>query len=286
MASKKIEKLNQKWQNEQKHYCYNKKFKTKETVKKFWDQESSDYDIRMFQDNRRVNALVELLKKKNLLSGKDILDVGCGTGLYALALAPWCTSVTAVDLSEKMGEVLLKKSQLKAINNIIFKECNWSETDIKKAGLYQSFDIALSALNPAINSAEAVKKLVDTAKEATCIVAFASRPQNDVKDYFENIFLVNKSEEEKNRRDGYYIYEILTEMGHLPEVSYVPMNWVKKHNRNEAIARMIQEYASLCPDLQKLKRIAKDYVDKNLDSFGMFKEYNKSKLAIIHTMLK
>lgn len=170
MVSKKIEKLNLKWQSEQKHYSYNEKFKTKEAVKKFWDQESSDYDIRMFQDNRRIDAVVELLNKKNLLSGKYLLEVGCGTGLYALALAPWCTRVTALDLSEKMGEVLLKKSQLKGIDNIVFKEYDWSEDDIKKAGLYQNFDIALSALNPAMNSAGAIKKLIDTAKEAICIV--------------------------------------------------------------------------------------------------------------------
>lgn len=115
---------------------------------------------------------------------------------------------------------------------------------------------------------------------------FASRPQNDVRDYFENMLLVNKSEEEKNRRDGYYIYEILTEMGFFPEINYVHMNWCKEHDRNKAVARLIQEYTSLCPDLQKLKNIAKGYVDKHIDSSGMFKEYNKSKLAIIHTMLK
>lgn len=284
MMNKRIEKLDEEWQREQQSYYYHRKFRTLEAVKQYWDRESDDYDVRMFQDSRRIDAIVDLLKSKDLLSGKTILETGCGTGLYAMALARCCAKVTALDLSEKMGSVLLEKARKSHIRNIMFKQCDWTEIDIRKAGLYKANDVSLSALNPAMNSATAIMKLIDTAKQACCIITFASRPQNEVRDFFENMFLTNASKEGTIRRDGLYIYGILTEMGYYPEISYVQMDWVKEHDRKQAVERLVHEYSPLCPDRGTLKTVIEGYVDKHIDTYGMFKEYNHSRLSVLYWM--
>ena len=72
----------------------------------------------------------------DLLSDKEILDFGGGTGLLALPLAKQGKSVTLVDISEKMLEQARLKVEQQDIKNIQFLE-----QDLLVNPLEQKFDI-------------------------------------------------------------------------------------------------------------------------------------------------
>ena len=63
-------------------------------------------------------------KQINVLSDKEILDFGGGTGLLSLPLAEQAKSVTLVDISEKMLEQARLKAERQEIKNIQFLEQN------------------------------------------------------------------------------------------------------------------------------------------------------------------
>ena len=71
-----------------------------------------------------------------LLSDKEILDFGGGTGLLALPLAKQAKSVTLVDISEKMLEQARLKAEQQDIKNIQFLE-----QDLLVNPLEQQFDL-------------------------------------------------------------------------------------------------------------------------------------------------
>ena len=75
-------------------------------------------------------------KQLDLLSDKEILDFGGGTGLLALPLAKQAKSVTLVDISEKMLEQARLKAEQQVIKNIQFLE-----QDLLKNPLEQEFDL-------------------------------------------------------------------------------------------------------------------------------------------------
>ena len=75
-------------------------------------------------------------KQIDLLSDKEILDFGGGTGLLALPLAKQAKSVTLVDISEKMLEQARLKAERQDIKNIRFLE-----QDLLKNPLEQEFDL-------------------------------------------------------------------------------------------------------------------------------------------------
>ncbi len=75
-------------------------------------------------------------KQLDLLSDKEILDFGGGTGLLALPLAKQAKSVTLVDISEKMLEQARLKAEQQDIKNIQFLE-----QDLLKNPLKQEFDL-------------------------------------------------------------------------------------------------------------------------------------------------
>ncbi|EFM30701.1 class I SAM-dependent methyltransferase [Streptococcus mitis] len=72
----------------------------------------------------------------NLLSGKEILDFGGGTGLLALPLAKQAKSVTLVDISEKMLEQARLKAEDQEIRNL-----QLLEQDLLANPLEQQFDL-------------------------------------------------------------------------------------------------------------------------------------------------
>lgn len=47
-----------------------------------------------------------------------VLDIGCGTGGIALHVAPYCSKVIAVDISQPMLDVLNEKAHMRHIGNI------------------------------------------------------------------------------------------------------------------------------------------------------------------------
>ena len=84
-----------------------------------------------------ANLVCQAVEKQiALLSDKEILDFGGGTGLLALPLAKQAKSVTLADISEKMLEQARLKAEQQDIKNIQFLE-----QDLLVNPLEQQFDL-------------------------------------------------------------------------------------------------------------------------------------------------
>ncbi len=80
-----------------------------------------------------ANLVCQAVEKQiDLLSDKEILDFGGGTGLLALPLAKQAKSVTLVDISEKMLEQARLKAEQQDIKNIQFLEQDLLEKPLEK----------------------------------------------------------------------------------------------------------------------------------------------------------
>jgi len=84
-----------------------------------------------------ANLVCQAVEKQiDLLSDKEILDFGGGTGLLALPLAKQAKFVTLVDISEKMLEQARLKAEQQESKNIQFLE-----QDLLANPLEQEFDL-------------------------------------------------------------------------------------------------------------------------------------------------
>ena len=84
-----------------------------------------------------ANLVCQAVEKQiDLLSDKEILDFGGGTGLLTLPLSKQAKSVTLVDISEKMLEQARLKAEQQDIKNIQFFEQNLLEPPLE-----QQFDL-------------------------------------------------------------------------------------------------------------------------------------------------
>ena len=80
-----------------------------------------------------ANLVCQAVEKQvDVLSDKEILDFGGGTGLLSLPLAKQAKSVTLVDISEKMLEQARLKAEQQDIKNIHFLEQDLLEKPLEK----------------------------------------------------------------------------------------------------------------------------------------------------------
>ncbi|MBR8464507.1 methyltransferase domain-containing protein [Campylobacter sp. faydin G-24] len=80
-------------------------------------------------------------------NGKNVIDIGCGTGVYTLNIAQKCNHITGVDSSIGMLEILCKDANKFSIKNYTIQNAAWSE--FRQT---QTYDIAITTMSPAIQS--------------------------------------------------------------------------------------------------------------------------------------
>ena len=98
------------------------------------------------EEPRRVKVATEIAaairKTLNLSNIWDALDVGCGTGLVTLALAPQLGSITGIDSSRVMLSKLVEKVTASGITNVKTALCDLSVGELPDG----KFHLIISAM--------------------------------------------------------------------------------------------------------------------------------------------
>ncbi len=86
-----------------------------------WDRIATGYDARMLRQwasayERAPEKILGVVKRN-----QTVLDIGCGTGLITLRIAPHVEHITAIDLSTKMIAVAQRKAEQQGISNVDFQ---------------------------------------------------------------------------------------------------------------------------------------------------------------------
>jgi 2-polyprenyl-3-methyl-5-hydroxy-6-metoxy-1,4-benzoquinol methylase len=88
-----------------------------------WDQEAGRVKL--------VNDVAEAISDEiSLAPTMDVLDFGCGTGLLTLHLQPFVRSITGVDNSQGMLDILRAKIQTRNLSNVTIQYKDLDKGDI------------------------------------------------------------------------------------------------------------------------------------------------------------
>ena len=85
-----------------------------------FDALSESYDLRMQKFRNVQGEINEILDFLDLQRDQVVLEIGTGTGEFALAAARCCRKVYAVDLSLGMLRYAEKKAQARSVSNVKF----------------------------------------------------------------------------------------------------------------------------------------------------------------------
>ncbi|MDR0548118.1 MAG: class I SAM-dependent methyltransferase [Deltaproteobacteria bacterium] len=125
-------------------------------LQRFWNRKAKTFP-RYDPSEASYEAGVLALAKAKGAVWRDlvVLDVGCGTGIYALRLAQEAKSVVGVDLSPGMLAVLKEDALSLGLNNLTIIESDWLG-----APLEGPFDLVFCSMCPALSQEGGLDKVL------------------------------------------------------------------------------------------------------------------------------
>jgi len=88
---------------------------------KYWDREARNYDMKIEKYKEKYHKLVQyIVDLADPMKTDVIMEIGVGTGVVSLLLAPKVKKVIAVDISKEMLRITKEKAMETGISNIEF----------------------------------------------------------------------------------------------------------------------------------------------------------------------
>jgi SAM-dependent methyltransferase len=198
-----------------------------------WDNRASEFN--QHGRNERVNQVVEMLISKGALgSGKKVLDIGCGTGRYALAFAEAGAEVVGIDISENMIAYANENVQEMKENKPQFSVVAWEELDIKSKGWEGSFDLVTAIMTPAISSKKEIDKMLQASSRYGLMSTHIDRHER-VMEHLEKVILGRTPKKHEFGFNLYFSFNTLWQYGIYPEMTYYQMERDIERTLEEAI---------------------------------------------------
>lgn len=129
----------------------------KERLKEFWNKKARSFPrFEKGENNYEAGVLRSIREAGIKFHGKNILDVGAGSGMYTIRLAQMAQSVLAIDISSEMLEILKKDAQAQGLNNLEYVCADWLDFASEK-----KFDLIFASMTPALKDDEGRERLLN-----------------------------------------------------------------------------------------------------------------------------
>lgn len=187
-----------------------------------WDERAKQFNLN--QQNERngfAERVTEILNEKSILGGASILDIGGGSGRYAIPFAAYAESITVTDISSNMLELAEKNAENANLNNLQFIKMEWSDADIKAIGWEKKFDLVFASMCPAVRSAKGFKNML-AASKGHCMINQFIVDKDSVTEYLLDVLKIKKGYNPHNDRDSVQaFFNLLWIEGYEPEINYL-----------------------------------------------------------------
>ncbi|APC08842.1 class I SAM-dependent methyltransferase [Neomoorella thermoacetica] len=160
------------WQEEYRNSLYGRR-RPERDGSAYWNRRAGHFARQTGSEEgkQRVAGILHWLGHHGgLEKDLEVLDIGCGTGNYALPLARRARRVVALDPAAEMLAILKEKAAAEGINNVEPIQMAWEDVDLEKQGWREAFDLVLALMSPGIKDAATLKKMM-AASRGACFLA-------------------------------------------------------------------------------------------------------------------
>ncbi|MBQ1895572.1 MAG: methyltransferase domain-containing protein [Clostridia bacterium] len=226
---------------------------------------------------KKCEEITDFLLERGAIS-KDslVIDVGCGTGGYAVNMAKYAKHITCSDISPKMLAQCKALAESRGLDNMDFVECDFFDYDIDAAGWRNGFDLVFTSLTPAMSGLASVEKINSMSRNWCFNNSFVYRKDNLRNAVMENVF----GKEVTNRwgnSSAYCLFNILWHMGLTPQMNYSREIIEYDYDLTPELAQGIT--ANIIRDRAPTEREVKltfDYLEKNMAKEGKVRKITDS----------
>jgi len=201
---------------------------------RIWDRVAKDYGELPIPDFENDDFLKTMSASIPIRIDLRTLDIGCGSGVYTMALAPFVREAVGVDISPNMIEYATERSKNLGLHNTAFHRIDWSAADIDALGFRGSFDIVFAHMTPAICNYETFEKM-NACSRNICMLQKPTRRKNHVMDEAFRLVGVDRSDIQYNG-DVWQTFTYLWYNGYCPQFFYQDEVWDTKKSVDDMVA--------------------------------------------------
>jgi SAM-dependent methyltransferase len=222
----------------------------------WWDSMAADFSKHDLPTSDNSLAIRIIEQERIPLDNARVLDVGCGSGRFSVALGRRGATVMGTDLSPKMIGFAQKAAE--GLDRVTFSNDDWYTLDLKEKGWEKSFGLVLANMTPAIADAGTFMKL-SAASIGWCIFVKPSRRVNSLLDPLHE--LIGAPRDTKGLDDTIaYAFERLWRDGLSPKIDYAPEVW---HNR-KPLEEAVHQYTKRIESYMALDNAQRDRIKRHL----------------------
>lgn len=195
---------------------------TRANEKLYWNSRAPGYPLPFGRSNRgKSRRMLRLLAGLGAdLAGKRVLDIGCGTGVYALPLAASGGRVLGVDSSAAMLAVYREQRRARGIKGAPCLLAEWSR--LPAARVRGRFDVAFASMTAAVKTRADILKM-EAAAPLRVYIGWAGLRRNALLERVYAAHGLKYSAPEGEERT----LAILRALGRRPAVRHVRDSWTK-----------------------------------------------------------
>ncbi len=240
-------------------YAVHKGFSTPQ----YWDKASTTYDTskKEVQDRRLEKALGLLRQKGLLFDGMRVLEIGCGTGLLAMALAENGARVTAMDFSQGMLDRFYERLSPDMADQITILSDDWHSIDIQKKGWEKHFDLVIAFMSPGVANVTSFFKMMACSKNGCAIRGWAARQQHQIlTDLWKKI--MDTALEDKPQSILFKI-NLLFSMGLFPDIVFDTVEWDQQISLEQEFDSQMAFFSKVSDtkSVKVLEKIIREYLE-------------------------
>lgn len=234
----------------------------------FWDKKAQHFQNTMINNKgKEKDSLVKHLKDCGMVfKGGRVLDIGCGTGKYAVEFANAEMFVCGIDISPKM----LKFARENLINvggdfDLILS--TWQDIDENSLTEDGKYDLVFASNSPGIRDISDIEKMCKVSKKYCFINKYANRSDYLKEDFAKYIGVIRN--DNVNKEKAYSrIIEHIKKLGYKPECKFARQDRAYKQTASETVndfvAHMKLDGIVISDEeKEKLQKYADSIKDKN-----------------------
>lgn len=208
-----------------------------------WDEKADLFnEYQKNSDSPISKMIVDYLESMGLLKDTEILDIGGGSGRYALPFAKRAKRVTMTDISSKMLAHARNNAVEESLTNLSYEKLDWEQADLLSLGWERSFDLVFASMCPALRTEEGLEKMI-AASKGHCFINQFIRDYDSVGAFFEKRLEIKREFDPHNdRENAARFFNFLWEKGFDPQIRYAVDEFEKQMSKEEVLAIVSRDY--------------------------------------------
>lgn len=243
-----------------------------------WDGRAEQFSASQNKSGyQEAEEMSQILSELGMLDELSVLDVGGGSGRYAIPFAKRAKKVTMTDISSNMLKFAKENAEKQNLHNLEYVKVDWASIDLDEIGWNKKFDLVFASMCPAVRRKEGIDKMI-AASKGYCNINQLVVTTDNLSEHIKNVIGEEQAYDPHNDRDSVEcMFNILWLQGYDPEIRYIKRSKTKEYTVDEAITVFSGRLAKKVQDKgMNINKIIEDYSKK-----GMISVNSVSNLALI-----